>query len=116
MQINPHLLKFFSRFDQDYGKFVRWQNIKVDAPTRAEFAVLPSEELSLYVLTQNPVSPLIVYIYEGIAGFNEKMISSLIPNVQNMNQFSIRGDHFLVLQNNDEINILHGIFKGHRSS
>lgn len=102
-----------SRFDEKYGKFLKWQNIKVDAPTRTEFALLPSEELLLYVLTQNPVSQLIVYIYEGISGFNEKMIGSLVPNVQHMNQFSIQNDHFIALQNNDEINILRGMFKGH---
>lgn len=59
------------------------------------------------------MSQLILYIYEGISGFNEKMVGSLIPNVQHMNQFSIQNKHFIVLQNNDEINILQGMFKGH---
>jgi len=36
-----------------------------------KFAILPSEELALYVLTERPTKSLVVFLYKGLAGFQE---------------------------------------------
>ncbi|XP_018568702.1 uncharacterized protein LOC108908983 [Anoplophora glabripennis] len=102
------------RFDKKTQEFKIWQNIRLATPTHLEFSVLPSEELVLYILTDNPSEPLIVYVYEGISGFSKKIVGSAIPNVIRMNQFSINNMHFVVTQHFNYANIIQAVFKGEK--
>ncbi|XP_015834885.2 uncharacterized protein clos isoform X1 [Tribolium castaneum] len=103
------------KFDESSLQFVPWQSLELDAPIQVEFSVLPSNELILYVVTDNPTQPLLVYRYEGIAGFKLALAGSTLPKILYMNLF-MGGDnqHFIIAQSYDEINVIQAIFKGEK--
>lgn len=74
--------------------------------------LLPTGEFALYVLTENPVAPFSVHMYEGISGFNKKIMGTVISNVVDMNQFTHNQEQFFALQTNDQIVIIQALFKG----
>lgn len=79
-----------------------------------EFAVLPSQELLLFSLTESSTQPLIVYEYSGISGFTQKIVASGLGKSISMKQFVTREqEHFIVLRLvSDVVLVLRGIFKG----
>ncbi|XP_044255131.1 uncharacterized protein LOC123005441 [Tribolium madens] len=103
------------KFDELSLQFVPWQSLELDAPIQVEFSILPSNELVLYVVTDNPTQPLLVYRYEGIAGFKLALAASTLPKILYMNLF-MGGDnqHFIIAQSYDEINVIQAIFKGEK--
>ncbi|KAF2893085.1 hypothetical protein ILUMI_13089, partial [Ignelater luminosus] len=100
------------KFNKDLKEFKTIQKIDINVPLEVEFAVLPTKELILYVLTENPVKPLVVYEYQGISGFKEKIIGSTLPKVTNMKSFNTRNDHFILANNMQETRVIQAIFKG----
>lgn len=71
------------------GDYYQFQKISIKLPKQIEFSVLPSQELVLYVLTENPIQPFIVYRYAGVEGFKEFVLGSTLP----------KGHHFTVMTN-----------------
>ncbi|XP_074037516.1 closca [Leptinotarsa decemlineata] len=100
------------RFDKNLEEFVIWQTIKLKTPVQIEFALLPTQELVLYITTENPAEPFNVYIYEGISDFSRNVGGSTIPNIINMNQFSLKNGHFVVVKHYYEIGVIQAVFKG----
>lgn len=90
------------------------QVIELDAPLQVEFTVLPSNELVLYILTENPTAPFVVYMYNGISGFTEAIVGSTVPQTLFMNTFTLNNDIFIAAYHDDRINIMKGIFKGNK--
>lgn len=57
------------------------QTIQQKIPRKIEFSILPTQDLILYALTDNPTQPLIIYKYSGITYFKEFLTySPLISN------------------------------------
>lgn len=71
--------------------YSNYQKIYLKIPVQAEFSILPTNELILYVLTNNPIQSLIVYNYAGVSGFSEFVVSSTIP----------KGKHFAIIKINE---------------
>lgn len=103
------------KFDELNSQFVPWQSLELDAPIQVEFSVLPSNELVLYVVTDNPTEPLLVYRYEGIAGFKLTVTGSTLPKIFYINQFmGVANQHFIIAQSYGEINVIQAVFKGEK--
>ncbi|KAK6626302.1 hypothetical protein RUM43_006613 [Polyplax serrata] len=88
----------------------------VDTPVDVHFALLPSSELALYVLTSNPTKPLVVYLHRGAAGFVEETSGlSLYPG-SNLHSFTdARSRHFVLISGFGRGQILRAGFKGDRT-
>jgi hypothetical protein len=57
------------------------QTIQHKIPRKLQFSILPTQELILYALQENPTQPLIIYKYTGITYFKEVLTySPLIAN------------------------------------
>lgn len=65
-----HLIKSLFLFHSFDGlTFVPVQTIFVKVPSKIQFALLPTGDLVLYVLTDNPTHPISIYSYNGITHF-----------------------------------------------
>ncbi|KAG5875860.1 hypothetical protein JTB14_036816 [Gonioctena quinquepunctata] len=111
----PNTMEFgkviIRRFVRENNDFAIWQTLKLKTPVQIEFALLPSQELVLYVTTENPTEPFNVYIYQGISGFSKKVGDSTLSNILDMNQFTLKNGHFVVLKHYYEIGIIKAVFK-----
>lgn len=105
-----------SRFNVHTKQFEHWATLLVNAPIQVEFSVLPTDELVLYVLTDSVTEPFIVYQYEGISGFKKKIVASHVPKSNQMRQFTTKtNQHFVILNGDNEIRIIQGVFKGEKN-
>ncbi|KAK4887273.1 hypothetical protein RN001_003544 [Aquatica leii] len=52
------------KYDTTQQQYIQWQDIRLNVPTQVLFAELPTQELILYVTTNNPTQPLLMYQYE----------------------------------------------------
>nr|CAI5837944.1 unnamed protein product [Callosobruchus analis] len=103
------------KFDGASQKFMSYQIIQLATPVQVSFSVLPSDELVLYVVTEDTgVEAFNVYIYEGIFGFNPKVKQSILSRITGIDRFSINDKHFVVAKYKDAIGILEAVFKGHK--
>ncbi|XP_056638010.1 uncharacterized protein LOC130446041 isoform X2 [Diorhabda sublineata] len=89
-----------------------FQTIDISTPTKVELALLPSKEIALYIITENPSEPLTSYIYKGVQGFLKKIERPTLPKVSDLNSFSFDNHHFVVLKNDKEVKVLQAVFKG----
>lgn len=90
--------------------------MKIRAPIEVKFSVLPSNELLLYILTRDPTEPLKAFIYEGIFGFKERLVTTKTMRITDIDPFNtIEKKHFIIAQNKDLMiaTVIKGIFKGH---
>lgn len=65
--------------------FTHFQTINIKIPVKVEFSLLPTKDMLLYVMTNNPTQSIIVYQYSGAAGFTEYISSSTIPKGRTIN-------------------------------
>lgn len=101
--------------DTHLKRFYKWQNVDVNAPIQAEFAILPSNELVLYVITDDPSSPLIVYVYEGIFQFQRKIVTTTVSKILNLQTLTtLDFKHYILVQNLNESLVIQAAFKGER--
>lgn len=101
------------KFDPELMEFIPWQSLELNAPIQVEFTRLPSEELVLYVVSDNPTQPLIVYRYEGVAGFREILKGSTLPKIKYINLFkSVENKHFIIAQGFKKVYVIEAVFKG----
>jgi hypothetical protein len=93
--------------------FHHFQTIAVKIPIQAEFSVLPTQELMLYVVTNNPTQPIYVYQYAGAAGFKEFIHTSMIPRGQAMQvvQLAELQKEFVALTAKDEVVLIEACMK-----
>ncbi|XP_063696003.1 uncharacterized protein LOC134827336 [Culicoides brevitarsis] len=61
------------------AEFTHFQTISIKIPLKVVFSKLESNDLLMYVLTNNPSQSIIVYQYTGAAGFKEFIASSTLP-------------------------------------
>lgn len=66
------------------SEYQQLQIIQVKSPMQVQFTLLASDDILLYVLTNNPVQSVIVYQYSGVAGFKEFVTGSTIPKGKSM--------------------------------
>ncbi|CAH0560860.1 unnamed protein product [Brassicogethes aeneus] len=102
------------RFNFTSKQFEVWQVLNLKAPHKVQFSILPSNELVLYVLTESPTEPFIVYIYNGISGFTEIIKGSTVPKARYLKTFTLNNNVFVATVHKDEISIMQGIFKGNK--
>lgn len=94
---------------------MRSQSIQVDTPVDVHFALLPSSELALYVLTSNPTKPFAVFLHKGISGFVEITSGlSLYPGSNLYSFTDCENRHFVVISGFGRGQILKAEFKGDR--
>ncbi|XP_055589316.1 uncharacterized protein LOC129741603 isoform X2 [Uranotaenia lowii] len=68
-----------SRPSQANGTFSKYQTILSKVPRQIQLSVLPTaSELMLYALKDDPFHPLVIYRYEGVAGFREHLTSKTL--------------------------------------
>lgn len=103
-----------SRYDRISETFTPFQSVLIDAPLQVEFAVLPSQELILFILKDSAKSSLVIYEYNGISGFTEKIVAAGIPKAVNIRHFcTADSEHFLVVRLvGGQTIVLRAIFKG----
>lgn len=111
---NKKYKKFCYRYDSTIKQFGHHQSIQLNAPIQVEFAVLPSQELVLFSLTESSSKPLVVYEYSGISGFSRKIVASGITQSVSMRHFTTADQqHFVVLRLiNGAIAVFKAVFKG----
>ncbi|XP_017775972.1 PREDICTED: uncharacterized protein LOC108562216 isoform X2 [Nicrophorus vespilloides] len=102
------------RFDVSTKLFTKWQEFSINAPIQVEFAVLPSNELILYVLCDSSTEPLVMYQYQGIAKFSRTFAASSLMKCSSITQFSTSNNHFIIAKGNNEFRIIEAIFKGNK--
>lgn len=103
------------RFDSRLSQFVTYQMMNLNAPIQVEFSLLPSDELILYVVTDNPVEPLVTLRYEGVSGFVKTDIFKAISTTTGMIQFTTEmQEHFVITQHEGEFTIRKGVFVGRK--
>jgi hypothetical protein len=75
--------------------------------------VLPTKELMLYILTNNPTQPIIIYQYAGAAGFKEFIQTSMIPRGQYLQVIQMPELHkeFVALSGKDELVLIEACMK-----
>ncbi|KAF5285037.1 hypothetical protein FQR65_LT02349 [Abscondita terminalis] len=101
------------KYDTNKQQYVKWQDIQINAPMQVLFAELPTQELVLYVSTNNPSQPLIVYQYEGISKFIVKIVATTIPHSSLLKSFTTPDrKHFILAQNGNETRVIEAVFKG----
>ncbi|VEN34570.1 unnamed protein product [Callosobruchus maculatus] len=92
------------KFDGASQKFATYQIIQLATPVQVYFSVLPSNELVLYVVTEDTGAEAFnVYIYEGLFGFSAKVKQSILSRITGIDQFSINDKHFVVAKYTDTI-------------
>lgn len=107
------LTECYSRYDKKTEKFVTLQELKVNVPVDVQFSILPSDELLLYILTENPTEPF-AFMYEGIFGFVQKIFFTTTININSLTHFTDqkKQQHFLLAQNEEMCTVIQGVFKG----
>lgn len=105
----------FVLFRFDIEKFTHWQDITVEAPIQVEFLILPSQELILYILTDNPAKPLIVYMYQGLERFKLKHEMMSLSRIRNMKAFNTNdGNSFVSAANDKGTTLIRSYFRGYK--
>ncbi|GJQ87584.1 hypothetical protein Trydic_g17425 [Trypoxylus dichotomus] len=103
------------RFNIMNGSFMHWQDIPIEAPIQVEFAILPSNELVLHVLTNDLIEPLRIYIYEGVNGFQQRHFATSFGEIHRMKQFNTIGNqHFISVWHNNQISLIESYLKGYK--
>lgn len=74
-------------------EFTHFQTINIKIPLKIQFSKLESNDLLMYVLTNNPSQSIIVYQYTGAAGFKEFISSSTIPRGKGISLVSMPEHH-----------------------
>jgi len=92
-------------------KFNLWSEVNVNSPTRIKFSILPTNQLVLYVLTNSPSSPFIVYAYKGEEGMQKLLKSATTPISTMINAFNFENNHYVALTHESTITLLQAIFK-----
>ncbi|XP_025829762.1 uncharacterized protein LOC108740183 isoform X2 [Agrilus planipennis] len=93
-------------------QFDKYQDIQLQSPFQIKFSILPSDELVLYVLTNTPTQPFIVFVYKGIVGFKEKIIASTLPKLDEIHCFSPSHRHFVYAKSGDNTLLMEASFIG----
>lgn len=107
---------FCVRFNKNYKVFVRFKSIRVDTPVDVHFALLPSKELALYVLTSSPTKPFVVFLHRGVAGFVEETSGlSLYPGSHLYSFTDSKNRHFVIINGLERGQILKAGFKGDKT-
>lgn len=75
-------IKSYILFRSKKGKYNHLQSVGADISIKAEFSHLPTNDITLYVLTNNLTKALIVYKYSGITNFRKMMSATTIPQGQ----------------------------------
>lgn len=87
------------------------QQIFIVAPSKVEFAILPSSELVLYVLSENRATPFLIFVYKGIAGFEHLYTETTLPLITSMASVTDEEKrHFVILTNKVKALILQAHF------
>lgn len=104
----------FSSLDSQKGDLFLLHSIAVTSPSNIKFCQLPSDELVLYVMTENPATPFIVYNYRGLAGFKEWLVASTLPLIKDFFPVTDNNNdkHLVVMTNHEKIMVLEALFKG----
>ena len=111
---NERNFNFNSSSLHDKIEFVHIQSIKDKIPSKTEFSILPSSDLLLYVLTNNPLQPLLVYGFNGINNFNETVVSSTtVTNGVDMTSIKIDQDVEIlsIISKNNEVVLIEAVMK-----
>lgn len=96
--------------------FTKYQTILTKVPKQIQFSVLTStSELMLYTLTENPFHPLVMYRYEGVAGFREYLTSNALRT--SSKRFAVikmdrKQQELLALLGDREITWIEAVIKG----
>ncbi|KAL3283394.1 hypothetical protein HHI36_006541 [Cryptolaemus montrouzieri] len=93
------------------NKYEQWQKITSNNPENAEFSVVPSGELLLFLLGSSNES-LMIYKYEGISGFRKHITIANIPAITRFSQFTMDKNHFIMVEYGGKLRILQAQFKG----
>ncbi|XP_046394283.1 uncharacterized protein LOC124162007 [Ischnura elegans] len=110
--VSPGMIKIY-RVHPGLRKFVSWVNLDVTLPLEVKFSLLPSDELVLYVSTKNPSKPFIVYIYKGVAGFEELTYAAHAPTLSQITTFNVgTWNSFVALDGVGGTKLLQPVFKG----
>lgn len=98
----------------DKIEFMHIQSIKDKIPSKTEFSILPSSDLLLYVLTNNPIQSLMVYRFNGINNFNETVVTST-TTTNGIDMRPIKIDHDLemlsIISKNNEVVLIEAVMK-----
>ncbi|XP_022920156.2 putative leucine-rich repeat-containing protein DDB_G0290503 isoform X2 [Onthophagus taurus] len=94
-------------FHPNIEMFVSYQSIDINSPIQVEFAILPSKELVLYVLTRS--GSLLIYEHEGEFGFNLK--HSVNTNAKSFKLGEMHGEHLVLASGLNQMKVVRGIFK-----
>ncbi|KAL3267313.1 hypothetical protein HHI36_011443 [Cryptolaemus montrouzieri] len=99
------------RYSPVMNKYEQWQKITSNNPENAEFSVVPSGELLLFLLGSSNES-LMIYKYEGISGFRKHITIANIPAITRFSQFTMDKNHFIMVEYGGKLRILQAQFKG----
>lgn len=102
-----------SRFEPSVARWNHWHSEEVQDPRTLQFAVLPSGELVLYVVTDCPAESLVVLQYRGLAGFVRRAALA-VPVGHTLSAFNtVRHQHVVAVTSlAGRATLLQAAFKG----
>lgn len=86
----------------------------MEAPRFVSFQHLPTGQLALYVLTDNPARAFLVYLYRGIEGFVEETAGLAVHPGKFLSPFNSENDHFVGIAGDGFSQLLQAHFLGRR--